>query len=63
MAIERVILSVAGLVGLFQIWRGLRTGAASEDGRIRRDDRPILYWLLLAAAASIVGVVFYFAVW
>jgi hypothetical protein len=59
MAIEGVILVVGGLVGLFQIWTGIRTGAASD--RIRREDRPILFWTLVALGAVIVGVFFYFA--
>jgi hypothetical protein len=61
MSIERVILAVGGVVGVSQIWRAIRTGSASEGGRIRREDRPILFWTLVAVAAIIVGIFFYFA--
>lgn len=59
---ERVILVVAGLVGLFHVVRGFRNRAAVEDGRIRRDERPVLYWTLMTLAVLAVGIFFYFAV-
>jgi len=59
--IARLILIVGGCVGLFQIWRAIATGAASESGKIRREERPLLYWSLMALAGLIVAVFFYFA--
>lgn len=61
MAIDRMIVTVGAFVGAFQIWRGIRSGAAAADGRIRRDERTVLYWSLLAAAVLIVGGFFYAA--
>jgi hypothetical protein len=60
-AIERVILIAGGLYGLFHVVRGFRNRAAVEDGRIRRDERPVLYWTLMALAVLMVGIFFYFA--
>jgi len=59
--IARLVLIVAGCVGLFQIWRGLVTGSASESGKISRADGPLLYWSLMLLAALIVAAFFYFA--
>jgi hypothetical protein len=61
MTIESLILLAGALFGLYRIYRALVTGDASETGGIRRDERPILYWSLMAAAGLIVGVFFYFA--
>ena len=57
-----VIFVAAGLFGIFSIWRALASGSATEDGRFRRDERPILYWSFIAIAVFLVGVFFYFAV-
>ncbi len=59
--IARLVLIVAGCVGLFQIWQGLVRGAASESGKIRRDERPVLFWALLSLAGLTAGAFFYFA--
>ena len=61
MAIERVIVALGGLVGLAQIWQGIRTGSVGAGSRITRENRPILFWTLIAVAALIVGIFFYFA--
>jgi hypothetical protein len=55
------VLVLAGLVGAFSVGRGLVTGAATSDGRIRREEQPLLYWTLLAIAAAITFAFFYFA--
>ena len=57
--VARLVLIVAGRVGLFQIWQGFATGAASE--KIRRDQRPVLFWSLMCLAAFITAFFFYFA--
>jgi lipid-A-disaccharide synthase-like uncharacterized protein len=59
--LARIVLIVGGCVGLFQMWRGFVTGAASESGSIRRDERPVLYWSLMVLAGLIVLIFFYFA--
>ena len=61
MAIERVIVALGGLVGLAQIWQGIWTGSVGVGSRITRENRPILFWTLVAVAALIVGIFFYFA--
>jgi hypothetical protein len=57
--LSRVVLIVGGCVGLFQVWQGFATGAASE--KIRRDERPFLFWSLMCLATFIAGVFLYFA--
>jgi hypothetical protein len=59
--LERAVLVLGGLVGSLHIVRGFINRAAVEDGSIRRDERPVLYWTLMALAVLVVGIFFYSA--
>ena len=62
MTFDRIIVFAAAVFGTFALVRGFRTGDASGDGRIRRDEKPVLYWSLAVIAVAIVASFFYFAI-
>ena len=58
----RLVLILGGLYGLYSIWVAWQTDSAwPEKDRIHRNQRPVLYWSLMAVAALMVGSFFYFA--
>jgi hypothetical protein len=62
MTFDRIIVFAAGVFGTLALVRGFRTGDASGDGRIRRDEKPALYWSLALMAVAIVASFFYFGI-
>jgi hypothetical protein len=57
----RLLVAAAAFVGFFLTWRSFVIGADAETGKIRRDERPLLYWSYMAAMSAAVGAFSYFA--
>ena len=52
-----------GILGLFVVGRALIIGSASVDGEgLRRDEEPMFYWPIVAAAVLITGFLLYRAI-